>query len=294
MFAIHPFLVEAVSWISASKVVLYSFFYLLSLIFYIHYVKEKKARLYVIAIVCFVISFGAKEQAVTLPVCLILLDFILNRNRKDWWLWLEKLPFIFFSLLFGVITMLSQAATGDGVLSNAAQYPLFQRFVFSCYSLTEYFFKSCLPYRLSYLYPFPNPIGSALPLWFLIYPLAVIFIIILFWRFFKIRWVFFGILFFLIHLITVLHLIPISRFVIIADRYAYLGSIGIFFIVSWLFDQLLLSKYSENKNVIIIPFVFYVFTLTLYCNNRVRDWYNTDTIKREVRIILKQRKEFKY
>ena len=65
LFAVHPINVEAVAWISALKVLLYAFFYLLGLLCYLRYIRTSKIFYYVLTIGCFLCSFWGKEQAVT-------------------------------------------------------------------------------------------------------------------------------------------------------------------------------------------------------------------------------------
>jgi len=291
LFAVHPFLVEAVAWISASKVILYAFFYLIALHCYLSYTVALKLRYYLLALLFFVISFGAKEQAVTLPVCFILIDHALKRNLKDPKIWLEKLPLLILSVSFGLFAMLSQAVTGAGALSSSATYPFYQKIIFAAYSLTEYFFKCLVPYKLSYLYPFPNPQGQAVAIRFWPYPFAVIAIIFCFWSFWKKPWVFFGIAFFIIHIGIALHIVPISRFAIVADRYVYLASVGIFFILAWLLDKACCLKHKYFK-VIAAFSIAYLFMLGVYTNYRVKAWHDTDTLKKEIRRVLKQRKDY--
>lgn len=290
LFAIHPFLVEAVGWVSASKVILYSFFYLIALHCYLYYTIALKLRYYLYVLLFFIISFGAKEQAVTLPVCLVLIDYVLKRDLKDLQVWLEKLPLIILAISFGLFTILSQAVTGSGVLSHQPSYPIYQRLIFASYALTEYFFKCIIPCKLSYLYPFPNPVGQSVPIRFWIYPFAILTIIFCLWSFWKKPWVFFGVAFFIIHIGIALHIIPISRFAIVADRYVYLASIGLFFIIGWLLDKAYLK--IKYVNIITTFSIFYLILLGIYANQRVKDWYNTDTIKKEMRGALKQRKDY--
>jgi hypothetical protein len=291
LMAVHPFLVEAVAWLSASKVILHAFFYLVAMHAYLSYLHGKKAFNFILVICLFVLAFGGKEQAVTFPVCLLLLDYALKRNFRSTKLWLEKLPFFALSLFFGVIAMLAQAGSGEGVLSDEQSYPFHQNLVFASYSLTEYLVKYLLPVKLSYLYPFPNQMGEAIPARFWIYPFAVIFIIISLWNFWKKKWVFFGMAFFVTHIAMVLHIIPISRYAIVADRYAYLASVGVFFTLAYFLDQAIVNKIKFRKAVIILGAV-YVSGLGLYTHERTKVWYNTDTLKRELRELLKQRNDY--
>jgi len=61
LFAVHPLQVESVAWISASKILVYSFFYLLAVQCYIGYVQKKRIYLHVIMLLFFALSFGGKE-----------------------------------------------------------------------------------------------------------------------------------------------------------------------------------------------------------------------------------------
>ncbi|MGF7082724.1 hypothetical protein [Mucilaginibacter sp. UYCu711] len=290
LFAIHPFLVEAVAWISASKILLYAFFYLIALHFYLSYTVNLKLKYYFLTLLFFIIAFGAKEQAVTLPVCFILIDYALNRDFKNLERWLEKLPFFILSVLFGIFTLVSQAVTGSGALSNEAQYPWYQKIIFACYSLVDYLFKCLIPYKLSYLYPFPNPQGFPLPARFWPYPFVVIAVIICLWSFWKQRWVFFGMLFFILHIAVALHIVSIPRFAIVADRYVYVASIGIFFILAWLLDRAFCLKYRYRKILMVLS-IAYLCTLGVYTHRRVKTWYDTDSLKQEMRELINQRED---
>ena len=48
IFSIHPFNVESVAWVSAVKILIYSFFYLLATICYLRYIKTMKEKDYLL------------------------------------------------------------------------------------------------------------------------------------------------------------------------------------------------------------------------------------------------------
>jgi tetratricopeptide (TPR) repeat protein len=107
--------------------------------------------------------------------------------------------------------------------------------------LTSYFSKLILPIKLSCLYPFIKEIGGV---WSYVYLTTIIgFLIagILLGRYNKT--ITFGTLFFLI---TILPVLPIK---IVADRYIYIPSIGIFFIAAEGFYWLYRSKLEPIKIV---------------------------------------------
>ena len=60
LFSIHTMNVESVAWISASKIVVFTFFYLLASYTYLIYLDRKKIGFYILTIFFFVLSFGGK------------------------------------------------------------------------------------------------------------------------------------------------------------------------------------------------------------------------------------------
>ena len=254
LFAIHPFNVESVAWMSASKVLVYALYYLIATYFFIRYLQKNKIIYLVFTAVFFIFSFLGKEQAVTFPVWMLLIYWIAGYSFKDKKVWLTTLPFICLALLGGVVTMLSQSATGGGELSEAPSYLIWQRFVYACYSFCEYLFKCILPFKLSYLYPFPTIIGDPLPTWLLVYPLLVIVSVASFWKYLVSNKVLFcSLIFFFIHIAVTLHIISLSRFAVVADRYVYIASTGICFALSYLTIYLINKFKKRGKIVYSVP-----------------------------------------
>ena len=220
--------VEPVAWISAVKIPIYAFFYLLGLLCYVHYVSSHKFRYYLFTIVCFVCSFLGKEQAVTFPLALLIVDWFSNRKMKSSEVWSEKIVFFIMAFSFGIITILSQ-----GVSTYEVIYPFYQRLIFSSFSIIEYITKSIIPLKLNYYYPFPIIVGEELPFKFYIYPVLMLFIMGWIWQYRKNSYILLGIFMFIVNLIVSIHFINMSRHAIIADRYLYLSYVGIAFLISY-------------------------------------------------------------
>ena len=297
LFTIHPFNVESVAWMSASKILVYAFWYLLATYTFLLYIEKRKIRFYIATLFLFVFSFLGKEQAVTFPVWMLLVYWIINHrlpNKKEW---IETIPFFVLALFFGIITILSQYAFGSGVLSDRPDYPLWQRLVFACYSWFEYLFKILVPVRLSYLYPFPIAVGQPLPLWLLLYPVIIIILGVSLWKFIKKPPVLLGLLFFTIHIAVALHIIPLSRFAIVADRYAYISLMGIAFIVAYY--VVMGYQYAKSKgmkqiqHLIVALFTAAILYCGVYAHLRTYVWYDTDTLKREMREAVERREEWR-
>lgn len=287
LFAIHPLNVEAVAWISASKVLIFSFFYLLATYSYLYFINKKTITLYLLTLLFFCLSLGSKEQAVTFPLWLVLINLFLKIPTNTYIVWISVGSFFIISLLFGIFTMLIQSSNIQNALVTDETYPLLQRIVLACYSLMEYFFKSVFPYKLSFLYPFPSRAGTSLPNWILVYPLLLMIIISTLWS--KIsKWPFsFGLLLFLIHLSIVLHIIPLYRSGVIADRYMYIPLIGIAFLLSFSFIHIY-QRYVNWRNIFLPLMIIYFIILASYSHERCKIWYDSVTLKKEVHEILKE------
>lgn len=289
LIGVHPFLVEAVAWISASKIILYVFHLLIGLLFYLKYVETGRLKFWFFTLLFFVLSFGAKEQAVVMPLILLLIDFALKRNFKDRKIWFEKIPFFLLALFFSLVTIKSQNEMG---INAQDAYPFYQRFVFASYSLTEYFTKFLLPIKLSYLYPFPNQPGEPLPMQFWLYPFAITALIIGLWGYLKkSRWLLFGLMWFVIGLLPALHIVSIGRFAIVADRYSYLSGIGLLFVVAFMINTII-EKRSKYLKMVSVLGGIYLILIAGYANSRTRVWYDTDSIKRELRDQITERNDY--
>ncbi|MGD0168398.1 MAG: tetratricopeptide repeat protein [Smithella sp.] len=75
LFALHPFHVESVAWISERKDVLSAFFWMLTLCLYVYYTEKPVIKRYLPVVFAFVLALMSKPMVVTLPVILLLLDY---------------------------------------------------------------------------------------------------------------------------------------------------------------------------------------------------------------------------
>src|SRR5207249_11582559 len=99
-FGIHTLHVESVAWISEIKDLLYAGFFLGSCISYLKYIDENKRKFYSYSLLLFLCSLLSKGMAVSLPVVLLLIDFLKERMLTGK-IWFEKFPFFILSVIFG-------------------------------------------------------------------------------------------------------------------------------------------------------------------------------------------------
>lgn len=107
-FGIHPLHVESVTWILERKDVLYSAFFLSSLIFYANYIEKKNSKNFILSFSFFLLSALSKGQAVALGITLVAIDYLKNRNLLDFKLIAEKALFITAGIVFGIIAITAQ------------------------------------------------------------------------------------------------------------------------------------------------------------------------------------------
>jgi len=295
IFAIHPVQVESVAWISASKILLYGFFTLTALYCYIRYIQSGHYGWLVITAVAFLLGFGSKEQAIILPLNLVLFDYAFGRYAGMTWkrlltsrVLLEKIPLFLMALGFWYFSWINNIGT-----INPDVYPLYQRAVFGFYSFTEYIFRFLAPVKLYFFHPFPIALGEQLPFYFYGYIALAGIVVYFVWEMCRKgnKLVLIGFLFFLINLLLVLHIIPLPRTVITADRYMYLSIVGIAMVLVWQVDLWLTSFPATGKIMLLVMGMAWLTFLGIHTYIRTADWKNSETAKANVNEIIDLRQK---
>ena len=251
LFAVHPFRVESVAWIAERKDVLSAFFYLLSLLFYLRYVKKGGRKLYGFCLLSLVLSLLSKPMAVSQPFVLLLIDYV-GGKKFDKKTLVDKIPFFAIAAAFAAITVLTQK--GAGSISDYSSISTLQRICVPCYGIVFYLVKSVVPVHLCAYYPFPGTHDHSMNLKLFAAPFLVIGGTAAIYRFAvkylrgSPRKLTFGSLFFLI---TALPVLQIVRFggAIVAERYTYVPMIGIYFVFAEMYEYLLKGKFG-NRNAV--------------------------------------------
>jgi hypothetical protein len=75
LFAVHPLNVESVAWVAERKNVLSTFFWILTMLSYVWYVKQPNWKRYLPVFFSFALGLMSKPMLVTLPFVLLLLDY---------------------------------------------------------------------------------------------------------------------------------------------------------------------------------------------------------------------------
>lgn len=265
LFAIHPLQVESVAWVSERKNVLFTFFFLLSLITYDKYLVKQNYRFLIYSLLFFTASLLSKSVAVSLAFCVLILDIYNERKIFSLKVMLEKTPFFLLSLIFGIVTIYSQKQ-GDGLVGSIDN-SIIHQLVYVSYAFLSYLFKLLIPVNISAFYAYPQSPEF-------IHYLSLILVLVL--AGFLIinrkkisRLTHFGILFFLANIVFVIQIIPVGD-ALMADRYIYVSSIGYFLILA-----IGIQKLAEKFKPVYLATAIYLIIFAFLTHYRVTTWNNS-------------------
>lgn len=232
VFLLHPTQIESIGWIGEFKTPVYSFFFLLSLLYYLKAKLPYKSKAYYVALLLFVFSLLSKPSAVTLPALLLVIDLLHNKLPLKQSL-LALLPFMLLAILFSYINLETQ--TKAQFINQAHAFPYWQRLLFAGFALIKYLFLFLAPIHLQVIYPYPVDSAAVL----ITGAVALGFLILLLVAGLNKKWsmaLIAGAMV-LINLLPVLQFIPFGE-VLYADRYLYLPVIGFGWLIGILFEKL--------------------------------------------------------
>jgi protein O-mannosyl-transferase len=240
LFALHPLHVESVAWASERKDTLCTFFGLLSLMAYVRYTEAPSRKRYTWIALTLGLGLLAKPMLVTWPFVMLLLDYWpLRRFQRPGVqrrlgsashseaatataLVREKLPLFAIAAASCVITMFAQSH--GGAVHTLAAVPVAVRLSNALVSYAKYLLLTFWPNDLAVYYPF-----AGIPAWQII-GAAFLLIGITAFCLFQRRtrpYLIVGWLWFLGTLVPVIGIVQVGG-QIMADRYFYIPSIGLF------------------------------------------------------------------
>lgn len=269
LFAVHPFLSESVVWISGGPYSISTFIILTAFLFYLKAKEKKSSLLYLSTIALFYLALTQAAQAVVFAGIIIWYEIFLGDIKANW---KKTIPFSLMSglwmfYLFGLlgrrITNLQTSYYQEGGLYNPlTQIPTsissYLELIFWPIGLTLYHSEMALS-SMEYILRLSVFLG---------------FTTLLFVFLKKDKKIFFWLSFFFISLLP--SLTPLKIAWIVAERYAYMGSIGIFVTIAFLIHQLSI-KFGNKK----IPYIVLAIILPLLSVRTILrniDWKNQDNL----------------
>ncbi|MCD4682766.1 MAG: tetratricopeptide repeat protein [Bacteroidales bacterium] len=272
LFGICTMHVETVAWASERKNLLYAFFFFVSIIAYLYYIEKNKKWLYVLSILLFLFSILSKVMAISLFVTFVLVDFYYDRKLLSRKVIVEKIPFFILAVLFGIVAIFAQTSSWGEDLSQT-HYSFFERILFAGFAFIMYLVKLIIPFKLSGFYPYPEMMQGLIIFRNVLFVLLSLFIVFVgFYLRKKSKVLFFGILFFASNIFLLLKLfeVPAGDY-IMADRYGYIPSIGLFLIMAYGLENLF-RKNTSIKRIGQGLLILYTIFIALQTFNRVSVW----------------------
>ncbi|MDA1208599.1 MAG: tetratricopeptide repeat protein [bacterium] len=268
LFAVHPLHTEAVVWVSARKDLLSGFFFLLSLLLYMH-----KRRLIFWSIGAFVLALLSKVTAITLIPVLLLVDW---RDTKRFTVRsvIEKWPYIFLGIVFAIIAYI-------GKTSNLTAFSAVEFALLACKSIAFYVQKLFVPSDLYVLYLWKGFIYLLSPSIALTVLLCIAIGITLWISYRRSSDVLFGLAFFCITLApSLLTFSKAGHIYFASDRYAYIPSIGIIFLLVLLLSRCVNSRRCQIITAVSGLCVVSVFAVMARAQSAI--WHDSPTLYQHV------------
>jgi tetratricopeptide (TPR) repeat protein len=285
LFALHPLHVESVAWVTELKDVLSACFFILTLWAYSRYVEEPNRRRFLLALGLYAFGLMSKPMVVTLPFVLLLLDYW-PLGRTPWaepavgqkvklppsQLLREKLPFLALTVLSCGVTFWQQRITGGPGPRDVL--PIGERVAHAMASYGHYIGKAFWPSGLAAFYPYQ--------MWspWAVMATTVALVGVSGWVIrgarraphFVTGW-----LWFLGTLVPVIGLVQSPSSETMADRYAYLPSVGLFIIVAWSVPVPALER-PVRKTTAAAAAAVLVGVCAVLCRLQMRYWENSQTL----------------
>jgi tetratricopeptide (TPR) repeat protein len=279
VFVVHPIHTESVSWISGRTDSIATLFFFAAFLYYVKFTdsENKTNKFLILSLVYYFIGLLSKEMIVTMPVIIVMYDFIYRRKPLSY----VKENFKTYAL-FAAVTIfyfvIRYLALKD--IPDRMSYMYFigkdaSVVFFTMIKTVPLYFKLLLfPINLLYHYNGVLPDSNSLDpnvIFSLIFVLGMIVSSVLLYK--KQNKISFVLLFFLVTLLPVMNIIPTMNFM--AERFLYMTSFCLSLLLGVLF-----VKYINDKNKFIIVFVSLLIILpySFLTIKRNAEWKDNDTL----------------
>ncbi|MBX7041867.1 MAG: tetratricopeptide repeat protein [Ignavibacteria bacterium] len=293
IFVVHPVHTEAVTWISGRTDSMVTLFFFASFIFYLEYTREQKhdrrtgqivsvqthkpVYLY-LSLLFYAVGLLCKEMLVTMPVIILLYDFVYRRKDLDY---LRKNAFVY--ILFGVITVAFMLIRHN-LLKDIPDRETYLYFfgkddvtaiATMLKTVPVYFRLLFAPFGLLYHY---NGVirdsGSFLDLPVVLSVLFIFMLIFASYFFYKRDSIIsFAILFFLVTLLPVMNIVPTMN--LMAERFLYLVSFSLVLVIAHL---CMLGSSKRDKGILLAGMVVIIGSMSFLTYSRNKDWKDNNTL----------------
>ena len=277
IFDAHPIHTERVANITGGFDLIGIFFMLLSFYLFIKYSKTNSKKYFLVSLLFFIIALFSSEEAITLPLIIVLYEFCFNREKFNRKLIKNNiiknyLPFFIIALFYIVLRFFILGIKGRVEEYLAGNFFLTMLTMLKAY--VYYIYLLIFPIKLTLFHDI-QATASLFELKILISALILILILFFTIKYYKNKILFFSVFWFFITLIPFSNILPLQVFM--AERYLYVPSIAFSLLVSYsLFTVYNLNV--KNKRIIKNGIVIFIVLLLLFYSGRTivrnSDWKN--------------------
>lgn len=271
-FASHPMNTEVVTYISHRSDSLATFFYLSSLLFFVK-AFEKNRLFYIFSLVCFIFALAAKEIAATLPLILLIFDYIFLSYRRIQKLFDKKLyhlSFWFILIAFIAFRYFYIGQVGDPGVETWKNWTAYSYFITQSYVVLNYIKLLIIPLGQSVDH-FIKPAKSLLESRIILSLTLWLVISVVIYRTMRkypplSKLILFSSLYFLVALTPTSSIFPIDD--AMAERRVYLPALGFSLTIVCLFQLMWMAVIHNGQGlrfqkVLSFFFLVYVFSLSV-------------------------------
>ena len=267
LFAVHPILTESVTWISGGPYSQAGFFTILTLLLYV--LSKHDEKFYFLSLLSYLLTLTSSEKTIVFPFILILLEISFFSIKDNW---KKIIPYFGISTVMGIFLLSNTGARVESVQQRMGGTPGFYNpLVQWPFAITSYLGLIFWPDKLTiYHSDLTLTIAELVVRW--IFFGAFIGLIILAYK--KSRVVFFWLVFFIISLLVTLT--PLRVAWVVAERYVYLGTLGIISAIAYVLFKITENKKYESMVYMLITVVVIVLMARTIFRNM--DWQNEDSL----------------
>lgn len=284
IFSLHPINSEVVNWISAIPELMFTFFYLLSFIFF---VANKNKLNYILSVIFFILALLCKETAVTLPILLAIYKFFIENNSIRKGEWFKNIKDILkklmpFWIVLGVYLFLRWWVLRSDIVPESGSLNIIFIAIFYLFGGIDVLLRNIIsiifPFKLSLFHSYEPTQGKALFL-------EAIIIWVAYFYLKKIRngnynkVILLSIFIFGVPLIPALNVIFLDIF-LLSERYLYLPSMGFSLGLSFIILKFSKKISADKYKIFLLGAVICMVGVSfmLFVNKRNTHWKNNLSI----------------
>ena len=258
LFACHPSIVQAVSWVPGRNDSLLTLFIILSFCFIMGYIDTNKLYYLFTHLFCFCLALFTKETAIVAPIFYFSVLYFKNIKIKKF------LLLIFMWLVIVLVYVFYRNYVLSYQEESLTFYELIKNFFISFPAITKYIANIFFPIKLSIF-------SMLLELNWLLCISSILVFTLFFLRFkeYNLKFIIFGFCWFLFFIFPTF-LMPNNQFY---DHRIYLALIGILIVLLELINKT--NNIFNKKNIIIFSLIFIVFcAITFFYELKFKDKEN--------------------